>query len=227
MMKTKIFLLAGLLLASFSCKKEELKPDLKKGLVSYFNFDDNLIDQQGYAGDGVPTGNPAFIDGKKGKALDLNGIDQWVEFQASPTQSPSNISYAFWLNAKPQNSDGYERLIVYFIDINNSTAHVSLDQNSVLSSGLGLQAGWAETGIASNTWTHVAVTFDGNANKLYINGVLVDTNQAEAEISSYFTNLIIGYNTDSNKYFKGSVDELYLYNRALSQAEVKQLYNLK
>jgi len=52
-MKTKILLLCGLLLATISCKIDKPSVDLQKGLVSYFNFDDNLKDQKGYAGDGV------------------------------------------------------------------------------------------------------------------------------------------------------------------------------
>jgi len=71
------------------------------------------------------------------------------------------------------------------------------------------------------------MTYNGNDNKLYINGVLADTLTGVGNMSAYFSAILLGKVLTENKYLQGSIDELYIYNRALSQAEVTQLYNLK
>jgi hypothetical protein len=225
-MKTKILLLCGFLLTSISCKKDEPSVDLQKGLISYFNFDDNLKDQKGYASDGIPTGNPTFTGGKIGKALTLNGTSQYVDFTANPSQSPTGISIAFWMAANPP-PVGLESTIMSAIDQNNKSASFHINQsNKKIFSTLYDQAGAAESSYTPGVWMHVLMTYNGNDNKLYINGVLVDTLTGVGNMSAYFTGLTIGYDNFVKKFF-GSIDELYIYNRALSQAEVTQLYNLK
>ena len=101
--------LLSIFILCISCKKDKPSVDLQKGLVSYFNFDDNLKDQKGYASDGVPTGNPTFTAGKIGKALTLNGTSQYVNFTANPSQSPTGITIAFWVAANTPPLDGFTR----------------------------------------------------------------------------------------------------------------------
>jgi len=225
-MKTKILLLCGLLLATISCKKDKPSVDLQKGLVSYFNFDDNLKDQKGYAGDGVPTGNPTFTAGKIGKALTLNGTNQKVLFTANPAQSPNGITTACWMNVSSV-QDGIYRWVFRFSDKNSNFGSLQINQGDKIIFLTSSQASNPESTYASQTWMHVVLTFDGNSSKLYINGVLKSNYDEPASLSAYFNSLNIGYNSASNRYLQGSIDELYIYNRALSQAEVTQLYNLK
>ncbi len=225
-MKTKILLLCGLLLATISCKKDKPSGDLQKGLVSYFNFDDNFKDQKGYASDGIPFGNPTFTAGKIGKALALNGINQKVEVLATPTQSPVGVSIAFWVNVvTPQ--DVNPRIMVSVTDKNSDYVAFDITKPNIVSCFLGTQAGNAEGSCSSQTWTHVAMTFNGTDNKLYLNGILAATNTHSGTTSGYFQFLNLGYNISYNNYLQGFIDELYIYNRALSPAEVTQLYNLK
>jgi hypothetical protein len=226
-MKTKILLLAGLLLATFSCKKDKPSVDLQKGLVSYFNFDDNFKDQKGYASDGVPTGNPTFTAGKIGKALTLNGTSQYVNFTANPSQSPTGITIAFWMAANTPPVDGFLRSIVYVADKNNKSVYLVIDQSNKIFSTIYDQSGAAESSFTPGVWTHVLMTYNGNDNKLYINGVLADTLTGVGDVSAYFSAILLGKILNSNKFFQGSIDELYIYNRPLSPAEVTQLYTLK
>jgi hypothetical protein len=226
MMKTKILLLAGLLLASFSCKKDKPLTAPQAGLISYFNFDDNLKDQKGYASDGIPFGNPSFSAGKLGKAISLNGINQKVEVLATPTQSPVGVSIAFWMNVVIQ-QDVDPRIMVDITDKNLDYVIFDITKPNKLSCFIGTQAGSAEGSCSSQSWTHVAMTFNGTDNKLYLNGILTATNTDSGTVSGYFQFLNLGYHISYNKYLQGSIDELYIYNRALSPAEVTQLYNLK
>ena len=226
MMKTKILLVCGLLLVGISCKKDKPSPYPTSGLISYFNFDDNLKDQKGYASDGVPTGNPTFTAGKIGKALTLNGTNQYVDFNANPSQSPNGVGITFWMNVMSQ-QDGFFRNLVYLEDKNLEFAGVALLTPNIIKGAMGNQATQAQASYSPQTWIHVAMTFNGMDTKLYLNGILADSGSAPGIGSAYFSTLNIGYNFPNNKYLQGSIDELYIYNRALSPAEVTQLYNLK
>ena len=225
-MKTKILVVASLFLLTFSCKKDTPSIDLQKGLISYFNFDDNLKDQKGYASDGIPTGNPTFTAGKIGKALTLNGTNQKVLFSANPAQSPTGVTVACWINVSSV-PDAVGRFIASFSDKNSQFIGLEIYPGDKIISLIGFQPGYTESTYTPQTWLHAVMTYNGNDNKLYINGVLKDDFVGAGDLSAYFTSLNIGYNAFSNRYLQGSIDELYIYNRALNQAEVTQLYNLK
>ncbi|MBW8041256.1 MAG: PASTA domain-containing protein [Planctomycetes bacterium] len=81
-----------------------------------------------------------------------------------------------------------------------------------------------ETGI----WTHVALTCDGSTITMYKNGVNVATTRGWADLMladpSSDESFYIGRNTEWGEYFKGIIDEVRVYNRALSATEIAQLY---
>jgi hypothetical protein len=72
-----------------------------------------------------------------------------------------------------------------------------------------------------NTWTHLAVTYDGSSVRVYMNGVLVRTKSQSGTISTSTGVLRIGGNSISAQYFSGVIDEVRIYNRALNQTEIQ------
>ena len=96
----------------------------------------------------------------------------------------------------------------------------------------------SKNGTTTNEWFHIAGTYtqsDGNQ-RLYINGVLRDTDLhvagntvvplATTTAGACYTYMKIGYDCVNNGYFNGRIDDVRLYNRALSGAEIAQLYNM-
>jgi len=71
-----------------------------------------------------------------------------------------------------------------------------------------------------NAWTHVAMTYDGANIRLYQNGTLISTVAATGNMTNGNGGLIIGGNTIWGEYFVGKIDEVRIYNRALSAAEL-------
>ena len=78
--------------------------------------------------------------------------------------------------------------------------------------------------IPANTWTHVAVTFEGTTVKFYKNGVLGDTKTQTIIPNAGLNTIDIGGYTSWGTYLNGALDEIKIYNRALSAAEIKAVY---
>lgn len=72
-----------------------------------------------------------------------------------------------------------------------------------------------------NAWTHLAFTYDGATEKLYVNGVLVASRAQTGAISAANGVLHIGGDSVWGEHFQGLIDEVRIYNRALSAAEIQ------
>jgi hypothetical protein len=80
------------------------------------------------------------------------------------------------------------------------------------------------TPVADNEWHHVAGTYDGSNATLYIDGIADTIVEATGKISTNPQNLFLGENSQARgRYFKGLLDDVCIYDRALSDAEVAQL----
>jgi hypothetical protein len=74
-----------------------------------------------------------------------------------------------------------------------------------------------------STWRHIVATFDGSTQNLYINGVLDSTRSLSATISASTFPLYFGANSSFSELFAGNLDDIRLYNRALSATEISVL----
>jgi hypothetical protein len=77
------------------------------------------------------------------------------------------------------------------------------------------------TPLGVNVWTHVALTFDGAMLRLYVGGVPVAALAVSGSIAVSSGPLTIGGNTLDFGHFSGLIDDIRIYNRALSQAEIQ------
>ena len=75
--------------------------------------------------------------------------------------------------------------------------------------------------LTANVWTHMAATYDGSTVRLFINGVQVASAAFSGSITSSTNPLRIGGNSIWGEYFQGMIDEVRIYNRALSQPEIQ------
>lgn len=223
MMKTKIILFSLFLLIAFSCKKDSPKTlGLSDGLISYFNFDDNLNDLQSNMNEGV--GNAAFVVRNEGKALAFNGIDQKIIFSKKNPTSSKQITISFWLNYNSGKVFLMSNAVPSFTPTDFSfevtsgallfLVNTSTDSNGTL----------AFLSSGANQWTHIVAIYDGSLAKLYVDGVFKSSWDAPGVLSALDDDITLGYSSEG--YWKGMIDELYIYNRVLSPEEVTQLYNL-
>src|SRR5438093_11641326 len=77
------------------------------------------------------------------------------------------------------------------------------------------------TGLGLNTWTHLAGTFDGATMRLYVNGVEAVSQAQTAALTATAGTLQIGADSYAGENFAGRIDEVRIYNRALTAAEIQ------
>jgi hypothetical protein len=75
--------------------------------------------------------------------------------------------------------------------------------------------------IANNAWTHLAATYDGTTLRMYVNGVAVGSKPMTGSLIKSTGALQIGGNNVWGEWFKGRLDDVRVYNRALSGSEVQ------
>src|SRR5207253_551063 len=80
--------------------------------------------------------------------------------------------------------------------------------------------------VSLNTWSHIALTYGNSIDRIYVNGVLAAISASHVE--TFNNPLAFGYtNAASNNHLKGMLDEISLYNRALTAQEINGIYSAR
>ena len=207
-------------------------PPPASGLVARFTFDDTTEDVVGN-NDGTVVGNLTYTDGQINRALSWPGVaGARVSVNNSPALQMSNNSpytIAYWLNLTslvvPGNSFA---AVLTKSNFSSSYAHLisSAGQLNVYTSG-DFGVDYAAPGFFSgltNTWVHVVQTYDGNKISLYKNGNLFGASGDGVTFKSSSLPLYLGSNSTATYPLRGQMDDLRIYDRALSVTEVGNLY---
>jgi hypothetical protein len=197
------------------------------GLVGWWRFDEGTgiiaKDNSIYGNHGTISG-AIWVTGKYGEALRFNGASDYVEIAHASSLAPtSGISLEAWVNVT--------RLNTMEVILTKSTAGKDVWQDYALTHeannifrGIFVVAG--NTRVVNslphtntNVWYHIVTTFDGQSLKMYVNGVLEGTATYAGALGTSTNALRIGKQTVYN--FQGVIDEIRIYNRALSAAEIQ------
>lgn len=165
-------------------------------------------------------------------ALDFDGIDDVVIVPnaSSLVTTGSGISFGLWVY--PRNtSPSFPNFDSFGGFRNNSDADFYLIQIGATaiearfrnSSGTNFDINYS--GLILNAWQHLVFTYDGSTIKLYQNGIEVGSQAANGSLSNAFESLYIGdgFYFGGNYFLDGKVDEVVLFNRALTQPEIQCL----
>ena len=239
-------LVVGLAIVVSLCCAPAVQADLDEGLVAYWSFDDGTAhDDSGHGHDGVIHG-AAVVLGVSGNALSFDGIDDYVEIPGTSAFQFANQSLTFctWVTIV-DNQDLYRAFIHLgsAVGENNYPAICLQKARSGWLDGRLYTQVWngSEQATASsladgdalpkNTWTHLAgvVDCEGSSVHLYLNGYLQDTAAAvtfdlsEAEELGLRLGASPWYGISGYKFHNGLLDEVRIYDRALSEDEIRQL----
>jgi hypothetical protein len=214
---------------------------LPPGLIAWWQAEGNMLDSAGaHHGSGSTT--PSYGPGRFGQAFQFNGVDQsvsvpdsyadldnWTQFTLeawfnadivadAPTPGPGRAIFSKVGNVSDHANynQGYQ-----FGWYNNATRIVlQFNTNSQAWPGLATTASLSAP-LLTNTWYHLVGTYDHNAVRLYLNGVLL-TNKVigPATLQNSSSSLRISKDDNLNVPFAGRIDDPRIYSRALSAAEV-------
>jgi hypothetical protein len=214
-----------------------VKDAILNGLVGWWKFDEGsgtvAYDSSGNGYDGNLTNGPTWTTGRIGGALSFDGVDDYFDLGNSDLlKNKSNLTTSLWLWTNITRSDHMEIIclnLVYTKTIysNGSLIHLNSGNGSSWYGGFETQGS-----ISLSKWEHLATTLDSSGIKIFINGILDTTrNNNSVGASNYKTTFGAKYGDLANgklvrHFFQGSIDDVRIYNRALSAAEVQALYNL-
>jgi hypothetical protein len=216
--------------SSASSGEVSATPNCGPALVARYTFDGNASDSSGNANHATANGSPTFVAGQYGSSISLNGASQYAMVPAGIMASVTNFTIAAWVY---WNGGGaWQRIF----DFGNDTTQYMLLTPS--SGGGTLRFAISTNGNAAGAeqiletaplpvgqWRHVAVTRNGNQTRLYTNAVLAVSGSVTIAPANF--NPALNYLGDSqyaaDPFFNGRLDEVFIYNYALSSTEITRL----
>jgi uncharacterized protein YjdB len=191
-------------------------PDLNSGLRNYYKLDEtsgDAIDSKSANNGKVSTGISRG-SGKISGGFYFDGNSDYVALPSAITLKSS--SYSFWINISSISDD----LLILASDAHSSRIFVGANNNLKIETNTNSQEFDFYNSFSMSTWYNVVLTRDNNTVKFYRNGSLMGSTTING--SDGITLSQIGFNGRS---FRGTIDEVGIWTRPLSQDEVTLLYN--
>ena len=207
--------------------------DVASGLVAYYPLDGDATDASGHGNHGTVMG-PVATAGRYGDsagALSFDGVDDVVEIPDSPdfdfNQPLTLTAWILLADSSPggivgQWGIGGELGDAFLLSIDDARLKASFTEPPLVSVG-------DPTPIASGTWRFVAMTYDGATVQLYLDGLPGASAPIAASPVDSGQPVRLGVdNIDFNgvEYLAASIDDVRIYNRALSSDDILELSNL-
>jgi len=202
------------------------QPIPSAGLVAAYNFDEGVgtlaNDRSGNGLTGSVSG-AAWGAGHAGGALSFDGVNDWVTVNDSPSLAlTTGMTIEAWV--APTTVTDWRTIVL-------KEKAAGLAWSLYASNDLGLSAGYVNIGadivangtsrLPLNAWSHVAVTYDGTSLRLYVNGTLNSATSVTGATATSALPMRIGGNSIWGEFFSGRIDDVRIYNRALSPAELQ------
>ena len=201
------------------------------GLVAAYAFNEGtgskVADASGNGNTGMIANADWTVAGKFGNALVFNGTSSLVTIpDSSSLHLKSAMTLEAWVNPSVSLCNAGEMIAKgsadYFLGGCSSGgggpgAGATLNLSKV--------AAYGRAQVPANTWTHLAATYNGSAFSLYQNGKKVSTRFYRGNIAESSSPLQIGGNSLLGQYFSGAIDELRIYDVALTQAQIQRDMN--
>ena len=224
-----------------TCVGSSLPVSLHNGLVGWWPFCGNAADESGNGNNGVVNGATLTVDrfGNSGSAYEFTGGES-ISVSSSPSLENISNTYSLssWVNISSFNSSGPG----HFPILDKSTTCPSTPGSSPFlfigsDTTLGYHVQNIDCGVATmyggsgqpstlGQWEHVVAVYDSVDIKIFINGILMNTTPSSGVVTMNNADLTFGLATFAGlQYAYGTLDDIGIWNRALTQQEITNLYN--
>jgi hypothetical protein len=196
-----------------------------ENLVAYYSFDNDANDASGNNNHGTLSGDPQWVAGKIGGALQFDGVDDHVDCGNDPSLDITGpITIAAWVYPTGGGSSNYPRIV----DKSDGTGgadpgykmYLRVADNYLVTLSAGGVFLNSSSSANLNAWNYVVFVTDGTQRKLYLNGAWEIWEESALPLTSS-NPLFIGNSPAGARHFEGIIDEVVIYNRALSEPEVR------
>ncbi len=211
--------------------------NIQDHLIAHYDFNGNANDLSGNGNDGIVHG-PTLTSGRSNipnTAYYFNGIDDYIQVpdNASFQIADNKVTIALWVKV---NYPGNKFFLYKGSNQFNREYSLGLSAGTDSLAGFNINnlGGWdsnqysvnSKTVIQSDTWYYIVGSWDGKTQKIYVNGMLENTSEPTVQIGDYNSDLYIGtYGGKIEDYaFNGTIDDIMIFNTALTDEEVYQLY---
>ena len=220
--------------------------NLQQGLVGYWPFCGNALDESGNGNNGTVNGATLTTDrfGNAGSAYGFDGVNNYIQVPDngdSTLDLTKNFSISAWAKIDSLIGNGPTMLSKHIGNVDNigsyefivgkvPTNDYKLSFQATPNFSLNAYSNYSS--FIKELWVNYSITYDYIGENLlyYVNGIRVDSIHVNFDVSNTDIDFLIGCtflnNTSTYDYFwKGSLDDIAIWNRALSQNEITQLYN--
>jgi gliding motility-associated-like protein len=238
-MKRIIFPLVALLISYFSfaqvCSKSQLPANLQNGLVAFYPFCGNANDESGNGNNGTVNGATLTTDrfGNLNSAYSFSGNTISVPYKSYLSFSDNKkFSVSIWIYTsvnnitthyigmrQPGSKTQFWQLYTPVTSAVKGIAFQSFTNGNILGASSQNQQ------IPLNVWSNLVGTYDNGVWKLYLNGILIQSSTSTLAFNNDINAPLTIGNSGNFEPFNGRLDDVRIYNRALTECEVQQLYN--
>ena len=198
--------------------------DLNDGLIAYYPFNGNANDESGNGNDGTVYGATLTMDrfGNVDSAYSFDGVDDYIRIPDSTSLDiTGDLTISAWINT----SENFHIIFSNMLEVSPHDGYslrISDGKVRFMSGGGNL---YSDTLINTGTWRHIAVTLSGTTAIIYVDGEF-DSSGTVGVPTANTVDQTIGASYSPWYFLKGFIDDVAIYNRALSEYEVQAIYSL-
>ncbi|MCX6230245.1 MAG: T9SS type A sorting domain-containing protein [Bacteroidetes bacterium] len=214
-----------------------------KGLIAWYPFNSNANDLSGNGNNGFVHNAVLTTDrfGNPNSAYYFNGYDSYIEVANSSSLNPTNaLSLCAWYKPEAFSNDGSSGILDkgftsfeppyyqyrFATPGDYSTTTYDMFSFSVTNNDKSKGFNTPNYFYTIGKWYFLVGIYDGSTLKFYVNNKLIQSMPLTAKLNTYNSPLYIGRNSvDSTGLLKGTVDDIRIYNRAITASEAENLYN--
>ena len=208
------------------------------GPVAAYSFDEGtgstVLDHTGQGRTGTLAGAAWTTEGRFGGALSFDGIDDWVTVNDAPSLDlTTGMTLEAWVYPTAMGSGSWRNVIIkeraggeaYNLYANADTDAPVIYVVRGAQPDVPLDARDTSQ-LPLNTWTHLAATYNGTTLRIFVNGTEVGSRAMTGALLTTSGDLRIGGNGVWGEFFQGRIDDVRIYNRALTVAEIQADMNV-